>query len=332
MKKEKVLAGIAILVVVSSCTNHEIVNVENQACIDFKAYTFAPTKASEIEGGTLLDFKVAAFKTTGAWSEKADPYLYMDNASVTRDNKDSEWHYAENYYWPVSEDKLHFFAVSPNSVNDIQLNGGADYPSFSYTVEDEVALQEDVIVANKIDQTKTSAGGQVILGFKHILTQVNFSFTGAETGYTYRVNSVKVGNVYNEGTFTYNDNTTGTWDVTTGTGVDYTYPLKSLPDPLVINGTEVIDAQAANGALMLMPQNSVQQHTLQVTITYTVTDNRGDILIFNGEKKAELDGDQWALGQKIRYTVKLPLGADKITFTTNVTPWAGSEQAVDLTN
>lgn len=332
MKKKKVLAGIAILVIVSSCTNHEIVQVENQACIDFKAYTWAPTKAPEMEGSTLLDFKVAAFKTGGAWSEKVDPYLYMENTSVTRDDKDSEWHYAGNYYWPVSEDKLHFFAVSPNSVNDIELNSGADYPSFSYIVEDEVALQEDVIVANKIDQTKASAGGQVILDFKHILTQVNFSFTGAETGYTYRVNSVKVENVYNEGTFTYNNLTTGTWEVSTGTDVDYTYPLKSQSNPLVINGTEIVDAQATNGALMLMPQNSIPDHTLQVTITYTVTDNRGDILIFNGEKNAGLDGDQWAPGQKIRYTVKLPLGADKITFTTNVSPWTGTGQAVDLTN
>ena len=128
------------------------------------------------------------------------------------------------------------------------------------------------------------------------------------------------------GTATYTFGTNeGGWSAGSEAAVDYSYPISSTPVKGSDNNVYALDT--SDGSLMLLPQ-SVASKTISVTYK---TEKDGHTY-FNNTKTVTLGTSaKWEIGKNIRYTLTLPVGAEKVTVDTNVedineTPESGSAE------
>ncbi len=145
----------------------------------------------------------------------------------------SAWNNQSQMYWPNYSRIIHFAAYSPNTAslkNDYTFeqsySGGSSSPtynySFSYTVDDNIDKQDDLMYAlttidyvtpserkKKLNGENYVTGGldytnteeSVNLHFKHALTQIAFTATKDSEIDVY-VKGITICNVYNSGKFT----------------------------------------------------------------------------------------------------------------------------------
>lgn len=321
---KKILLAVATVLAITSCSqNEEFENAAQKAEVNFTTVVSKAVRASELKTADLRTnggFKVFAYNT-----EVADMAVgsilnttFMDD--VTVEWKTSKWEMdSENpFYWPLT-DKIQFFSYSPiTNVNYIKPDGlKTGYPSFTYSVADNVANQEDLVVAYAKNQTKpTVSSTPVNLNFKHILAQINFKLKGKDAGFTYNVKKITLSNINKTGTFTYGDPEVaiGTWP-TSSESTSYEY---SAVYTEFSNTSESIIATGDNG-LMLIPQTLGE--TAKITIEYSTKNISTSKGTFDGTKEVSLKDIVWAVGDKILYTLSLPSGAESVTFTPEVDNW-----------
>lgn len=149
-------------------------------------------------------------KTSELWSGSETAYRWSDGATTT-------WH----------DGTYNFYAVTSTT--------GVTSPTFTttdskfdYTVNPaNVATQEDLMVAKNLNQSSTTNGGKLGLGFYHALASIKVSvrfnsenFTTLPT-YHCKIKSITFHNIKSQGTFDFSSGTYGAW---TGQDeyVDYT--------------------------------------------------------------------------------------------------------------
>lgn len=215
---------------------------------------------------------------------------------------------------------MEFFAY-PTTLKDGFQAPENGYPTLTYAIG-AVGAQTDLVVAHK-SVASVPTGGKLELTFKHILTRINFSYEPVDPAYTYTVSNITINGVEG-GTATYTFGTNeGGWSAGSEEAVDYSYPISSTPVKGSDNNVYALDT--SDGSLMLLPQ-SVASKTISVTYK---TEKDGHIY-FNNTKTVTLGTSaKWEIGKNIRYTLTLPVGAEKVTVDTNVedineTPESGS--------
>ena len=204
-------------------------------------------------------------------------------------SKDGEGKWTTGVWPKDAEDneKLDFYAY----------NAGTFYwesaPYISFTVEENVANQKDLLVAKHEKISRTDNGGQVSLTFDHACAAVRF-YVYKEEDATYKINSIKLNNVKKSGDYYYNNAENARW-VLGGATTYYTLTTNVPENPFEVTTTK---EQLPCGWLYLIPQtkDGTQENPgIQLEINYN-TDK---------QKTLNLTGT-WEAGKQ--YTVNIRIG------------------------
>ena len=304
--KKILLAAVAALAIVGCSQNEEIENVGQKTKIDVTTAVKGTTRAAVTNNDTFTAFTVSGYTVVDiANSGLGTAYMNEDYTG-----KKGNWTTTgDDVYWPLNE-KMEFFAYPTTLKANFQVPP-TGYPTLSYTIGDNATAQTDLVVAHK-SVSSVPTDGKLILTFKHLLTRINFSYKPENNAYAYTVSSITIKGVEGgNATYTFDADDKGNWSAGSDKNVDYVYPVLANPTA-GDDGVYALDTD--NGSLMLLPQ-SVASKTISVTYK-TVKDGH---TYFDDTKVVTLGADaNWGIGQAIRYTLTLPVGATKMTVDTDV--------------
>ena len=216
MKKSTVMLWAIFGVLLMSCSEEEIANVETSSrnAIGFNVLSnAAETRATPTTNTNLknTDFDVFAFTADGtAFMGKVDTEFGHDGVNIVY--KDNKWDYknaGDLRYWPT--EALDFYAFNPGTVSeDMMVNymweASGTVQKISYTCIDEYGAgtheNYDVMYAMAKDQTKDMNNGVVKFNFKHILSQVVFKAKTEYDNMEVDIDMIKIHNFKFAGAFT----------------------------------------------------------------------------------------------------------------------------------
>ena len=194
MKKSLVICGVAALAL-ASCTQNEVLDVNESRAIGFNAFVNNNTRAvTEVK--TLTDYYVFANFGTS------------DFSGVAYNNESKN----QTYYWAETGNKYRFGAYANGDAGKLTTttqvsfapatgtNGTLTFTGYTPDGKDLVAA-----VANEYTVTGSEdASTKVQLSFKHLLSQVKFTFktTDADT-YTIAISELKINGAVSKATGTY---------------------------------------------------------------------------------------------------------------------------------
>lgn len=227
MKKSTVMLLAIFGVLLMSCSEEEIANVETSSrnAIGFNVLSNAaetratPTTPSNL---TSTDFDVFAFTADGtAFMGKVDTDFEHDGVKIVY--KNGKWDYDDANdlrYWPT--EALDFYAFNPGTVSeDMMVNymweASGTVQKISYTCIDEYGAgthaNYDVMYAIAKGQTKATNNGVVKFNFKHILSQVVFKAKTQYDNMQVDIDMIKIHNFKFAGAFTLpaTAEETGSW-------------------------------------------------------------------------------------------------------------------------
>ena len=228
MKKSTVMLWAIFGVLLMSCSEEEIANVETSSrnAIGFNVLSnAAETRATPTTNTNLknTDFDVFAFTADGtAFMGKNDTEFEHDGVKIVY--KNGKWDYDDANdlrYWPT--EALDFYAFNPGTVSeDMMMNYmwevSGTVQKISYTCIDEYGANTghanyDVMYAMAKGQTKDMNNGIVKFNFKHILSQVVFKAKTQYDNMQVDINMIKIHNVKMGGFFTLpaTADGTGSW-------------------------------------------------------------------------------------------------------------------------
>ena len=232
-----------------------------------------------------------------AWpnNEKtAEAQMYMHNEELT-----ASGNWQTNRYWPRENDWIRFYAYSPYNIlgeNGLPVISTTE-PSFSYTVDNDVTKQQDLLVGS--EQYEGGWCRIAPLDMSHALAAVRIHIAGAVTQFTLK--SVTISGLKNSGTYTYkynpanysvdaNGNKVKTHDEGSWTGLSYvgdgtsaSYNVFSGTRELTgtggkdVNGNDnvkffdeedvsgYVDATPGNMVLLMMPQELTTDAKITIT-------------------------------------------------------------------
>ena len=217
MKKSTVMLWAIFGVLLMSCSEEEIANVETSSrnAIGFNVLSnAAETRATPTTNTNLknTDFDVFAFTADGtAFMGKVDTDFEHDGVKIVY--KDGKWDYDDANdlrYWP--SEALDFYAFNPGTVSDDMLTfymweASGTVQKISYTCMDEYGsgtthANYDVMYAMAKGQTKDMNNGIVKFNFKHILSQVVFKAKTQYDNMQVDIDVIKIHNFKFAGAFT----------------------------------------------------------------------------------------------------------------------------------
>lgn len=227
MKKSTVMLLAIFGVLLMSCSEEEIANVETSSrnAIGFNVLSnAAETRATPTTNTNLksTDFDVFAFTTDGtAFMGKVDTEFGHDGVRIVY--KNGKWDYDDANdlrYWPT--EALDFYAFNPGTVSeDMMVNymweASGTVQKISYTCIDEYGAgtheNYDVMYAMAKDRTKDMNNGVVKFNFKHILSQVVFKAKTEYDNMQVDIDMIKIHNIKFAGAFTLpaTAEETGSW-------------------------------------------------------------------------------------------------------------------------
>ena len=228
MKKSTVMLWAIFGVLLMSCSEEEIANVEisSRNAIGFNVLSnAAETRATPTTPDNLknTDFDVFAFTGDGtAFMGKVDTEFGHDGVNIVYNN--GKWDYknaSDLRYWPTGA--LDFYAFNPGTVSeDMMMNymweASGTVQKISYTCIDEYGANTghanyDVMYAIAKGQEKDMNNGIVKFNFKHILSQVVFKAKTEYDNMQVDINMIKIHNVKMGGFFTLpaTADGTGSW-------------------------------------------------------------------------------------------------------------------------
>lgn len=217
MKKSTVMLWAIFGVLLMSCSEEEIANVETSSrnAIGFNVLSnAAETRATPTTNTNLknTDFDVFAFTADGtAFMGKNDTEFEHDGVKIVY--KNGKWDYDDANdlrYWP--SEALDFYAFNPGTVSEDMMvfyswEATKDVQKISYTCMDEYGsgtthANYDVMYAMAKGQTKDMNNGIVKFNFKHILSQVVFKAKTQYDNMQVDIDVIKIHNFKFAGAFT----------------------------------------------------------------------------------------------------------------------------------
>ena len=322
MKKSLLFCGVAALAF-ASCTQSEVLDVNENRAIGFDAFSGKATRAvSDIIGGggdasTFTKFFVYGSYKNGDGSEYTSVY---SNDEVVYN---SGWSATETQYWV--DGKKYYFAAYSDGNAELPKGTTATFTDATgkLKIEGYQVSNKDLILAEAVQATgNTSTPTNVTLSFSHLLSKVKFTFISGFTSpnYIMTISGMK-----------FNAGKTGTYD-------DPNWSTTSNSD-YEIGGwaTFVGGASESSEEYYVLPQNTTN---LEVTFTVSVTD--GGSFNKTNELKASLnvtngtDTGKWVPGYFYNYTATITpekvdpnLNDQVIKFTVGVDPWQAHNSGSD---
>ena len=308
MKNSLFLLGAAAVVALSSCTKNEVLEVAENRAIGFDAFVGKNTRAIIDDENPLTTFKVF-----GSFSDDTLYNGVFNNVTVS--NPTGEWKSKKTEYW--QKDKSYIFQAYSGTATATPTKNGVEFTEYTATSGDEDLLSAAIV--NKGPITDVNNAGTVDLTFRHVLSQIKFTFTNGFNGNVkLAISNVKVNNLATEGNYTLSAVNTGTWTVSEENSV-YT--------PAISGTAFGAGETAVTDSKIVLPQN-VKDKTVTFdlvvsgsldfksqTITVKLPDYpmaEGNVYNFTTELNAENIKDPGNPGQTLK----------PIEFTASVSEWS----------
>lgn len=320
MKKNFLFAAVA-LAAMTSCSNDEVVNVNNGDAISFRAsLDKAISRGAETNLQNLKAFNVTAV---------GNGNNYFTNLGVTSEDGGKSWNTASVYYWPTFD--LAFSAYAPKEIQEkvnISATGGK---IIGFSPKQVVAEQQDLVVAyNTGNRTDNETTG-VPLHFKHALSQIAVQALCMNPKIKIEVKGVRIVNAAATADFTFP--TTPTVESSTTllpqnlwnnwadkNNLEKAYEIKS--DKAIVLGNQPQSLMFTQGNFMLIPQqlekweeNATKQGAyLSVLCRISSIDGDNEVLLYPLATASEPQTDKyaysavaidtnWLPGKKYTYTL-----------------------------
>ena len=235
-----------------------------------------PTRGGKVSSVSSFGVSASIYSAASTYtSAGCGSYFFNESASAG---------VPVNYFWPISDYKLSFFAYYPygNSAFTIQSAANATgAPTYAYTVPSAIANQVDVMTAQNVN---ILGGGSspVSLTFKHRCAAIRFSVTNDRSS-AITLNSVSIEGVKYSGTLNEE-----TW--TLGSAVN-----SSSSNPFTLNygssiaASATVDVTGTTDIFLMLPQ------TLPTTA-------KVKIVVDNEEMETEITGT-WVAGKQYNYSL-----------------------------
>ena len=191
---KKIFFALCAVAALASCSNNEIVNLDQEAIAFDNAFVDNGTRAADnftIETNELFDFKVWA---TTQRPDVATVVPILEEVIVCRPDLVSSWVYptANTQYW-IPGNTYQFAAVKNGTVNESLVNG------LPATISYNATTQADLLYARDTRVGLQSGNAAVSFTFNHLLAKAYFTvktlnMSGDNPNYTYVITDVKVNN------------------------------------------------------------------------------------------------------------------------------------------
>lgn len=290
MKKTMFLIA-AASIVMSSCSNDEVISMPEKSAIGFDSFVSKTTRATDAKTNNLLRMSVYGY------IGDATPIKNFDGIIVSRPDVSTAWTYANLQYWTAGKD--YFFTAVSSPVQE-----GNNHYSYKWaeTLPTETADffgsgtigfdnqlaggNEDVVYAYATKTTPdplVSDPGEVQFSFRHALSRVKFTFSNAmgSDAYSIKVYELTINNASAQAQLALGDENP-LWTNQTNTTV------LELRDELFNPTTQI----AANTATVASGTKFIIPGTTTLNITFKVD------LILNGNVLATYNHVGKDLGEK----------------------------------
>lgn len=317
MRKSLVMCGIAALAF-ASCTQNEVLNVNENRAINFDGFVGKPTKAAVNSVDDLTAFQVfGGYGTAGA----LDYVNVYDDVAVIRsgDAGSYTWTPAETKYWQQGYTYT-FNAYAPALGSG---KGAASVGENGVTITDFVASggETDLLIAETktVDATNTIPSGAVQFTFNHVLSMIRFTFSTTLKGVNITISNLTVKNVPNKATYTAS---TGTWET----------PAADAKTDYILTVTGAITNESTDGKKSSSEKIVIPQSFTTGGLTVEFDLNATGALTLNKHHSVTLPTTTWENGKRYNYDAEItkdnidPSGSlSPITFgDPTVTPWVNS--------
>lgn len=326
MRKSLVICGVAALAL-ASCTQSEVLEVNDSRAINFNAFVNKNTRAVT-EVTDLSDFYV--FGKFGK-SENYDGTAYNNESS----KKVAYWAAKDNVYkfgaYANGDEGQLTTGVSFDPVTGT--NGTLKFTGYEPQATGNKGKDLVAAVASYTVLGSEDASTEVDLTFKHLLSQVKFTFKTTDAdAYTIKISELKITNAASKSTCTYNGAVS--WNNASAETNGYTY-----------DGIKDIAVQSANYEGSSVEFVIPQENTNQAKVTFKATVSGPGLtekeatftadLGYNKGNVTETAGNTWTAGYRYNYIAEInaddidpTIENKKIQFKVSVTPW---EDADDTT-
>ena len=317
MRKSLVMCGIAALAF-ASCTQNEVLNVNENRAINFDGFVGKPTKAAVNSVDDLTAFQVFG----GYGTNDALNYVNVyDDVAVTRSGNAGSytWTPAETKYWQQG------YTYTFNAYAPALGNGTASVDANGVTITDFVASdgETDLLIAETktVDATIAIPSDAVQFTFNHVLSMIRFTFSTTLKGVDITISDLKVNQVPNKATYTATA-AGGNWEtMDNNSKADYS---------LTVSGSITSDnstGKKSSSEKIVIPQS----FTTGLTVTFKLSAT-GALTLNNVEHTVTLPTTAWVKGKRYNYDAEItkdnidPSGSlSPITFgDPTVTPWVNS--------
>ncbi|MCM1491545.1 MAG: fimbrillin family protein [Muribaculum sp.] len=179
MNTKLMFAALGLGLIATSCSQEEVVSMNPDNAIAFRASTTSSTRGVESTTNNLTEFKVYAYHTLNG-TEATNPFMSGVEVSKSGD----AWGYTDTQYWP-NDGTLDFYSYAP--VNAPYLNKGFG----AFTVEKNAEDQIDLLYAS--NQALSKADKTVEVNFRHALSEIVFNAKTTENcNFTVNIDEVYV--------------------------------------------------------------------------------------------------------------------------------------------
>lgn len=278
---KKILFSVAMAFVLVSCSHDEVIEINRDGDeIQFNVVSDAATRAADVYCNNNMpkQFRVWANHTKDKEWGGGAPYINGD--LIVREGAAAPYTWKNSVatrYWP--EGKVTFWA-EVNAGDNFWWNDGSPF-ILDYTVDTNVANQKDLLYAATC---RTEEQGDVVLNFRHALSQIVFRAQNNNPNIHVVINEVKICNLANKGTIHLNSATDGNivnhdgkgdtaadrngWrvsyqDHTTLAGGNTDYPVTfdevAVPgdgQPYSLTSENDTDKEFSSKAMLLLPQTT----------------------------------------------------------------------------
>ena len=336
--KRFIYTTIALAAVAGGCTKSNLVEGPQsmETPIEFETYNGRTplTKASEI---TNTSIQADGFHVTAFYD--VNNSVYMDRDVTWSGNA---WTYSPKAYWPSTGD-LDFVAYGLNAASYI--TPAEDHLTFTYTVPDIVANQEDLVASKFGNSSKNADNSTVTIQMQHLLSKIGFQVKTIYTGNAPDA-QVTIKNITLKGDF----NKTGsvnlkpaedeTFKITPTAdsekaasyalftdGESFTAGASADAQPIYCNS--VSNPDESSRYMMIMPGNIGQKPTIEVEYKLTGQDDFQKAVI-ELKKPGASEGTTvpWTLEAGTAYEFIFTVSISSIDFTGEVVKWDELEKPI----
>ena len=198
--KRSYIHSVALLLLLVSCSQDQVLNLQHDTPIAFRLVMDRQTKAVSNTASNLLTFNVTAWKEGGS-------VPYIDHDDFDRGSDDS-FTSAGNYYWP-STGTITFYAYAPKATSGNGLTF-VDEKTFAVEPLADTDNQIDLVFAKNSGNKADNGASGVELNFRHAMSQIRISVKNSNEAVKFNVTGWKIVGVDGSAVFGFDDSVLNT--------------------------------------------------------------------------------------------------------------------------